>query len=109
MNKSAKEALIMSVKKRFCFLIDEQEEAKLKSKADSLGLNASDFIRSRIFTTTNKAKEQCTIKMISGMNEMQKVLLKLSSYIKTYKSADIYALEMLCSIDQKLTELKNDL
>lgn len=110
LKRKKREDRVMSVKnKRFCFFILETELSDLKQKAKSLGLNTSEFIRDRIFQSHKKAKEQYIIRSITTINELKNILLELSLYIKTYRSIDIYALEVLCEIDTKLSELKNDL
>jgi len=99
----------MSAKQRFCFFLSNEDLSELKTKAKNLGLNSSEYIRESIFKSHTKAKGQYIINTISKLSELKNILLNLSIYVQTYKSIDLYALEVLCEIDKTLSELRDDL
>ena len=100
---------LMSAKQRFCFFLSKEELSELKTKAKNLSLNSSEYIRESIFKSHKKSKEQYILKTVSTLSELKNILLKLSMYVQTYKSIDLYALEVLCEIDKTLSELRDDL
>jgi hypothetical protein len=75
----------MNIKnKKFCFLILETELSEIQKKAKDLGVNTSDFIRSRISKSHNKVKEQSIIRTISTIDEIKDMLFNLTTYIVSF-------------------------